>query len=186
VERGPQERPSTDEASLLAASNGLQGTFDHACEEHMTHKHMPKSKGNRWWNQECRQASDALRTALVSGVEEDIKSASANLKQVTRKAKREWGDNIISGGNVWEVAKWRHGRKNSQITALHTSELELTFEPEKMAETFTACFFAKDPGPIPTSFDDDPEPCKMREWNPLTLNELGKYLDDTSDSSAPV
>jgi hypothetical protein len=46
-------------------------------------------------------------------------------------------------------------------------------------------FFAKDPGPIPTSFDDDPEPREMREWNPLTLKELGKYLDDTSDSSAP-
>jgi hypothetical protein len=54
-----------------------------------------------------------------------------------------------------------------------------------MAETFTECFFAKDPGPIPTSFDNNPEPREMREWNPLTLKELGKYLDDTSDSSTP-
>jgi hypothetical protein len=175
----------TDETSLLAASNGLQNAFDRACEEHMSHKHMPKSKGNRWWNQECRQASDTLRTASASGVEEDIKSANANLKRVTKKAKREWADNIVTGGNIWEVARWRNGRKNSQITGICTSESELTFEPEKMAETLAERFFAKDPGPIPTSFNNDPEPRETREWNPLTLKELGKYLDDTSDSSAP-
>jgi hypothetical protein len=177
--------PITDETSLLAALTGLQNAFDRACEEHMSHKRMPKSKGNRWWNQECRQASDALRTASVSGVEEDIKSANANLKWVTKKAKQEWADNIVTGGNVWEVARWRNGRKNSQITGIRTSESELTFEPEKMAETLAERFFAKDPGPIPTAFDNDPEPRETREWNPLTLKELGKYLDDTSDSSAP-
>jgi hypothetical protein len=126
-----------------------------------------------------------LRTASADGVEEDIKVANANLKRVTKKAKREWADDIVTGGNVWEVARWRKGRKHSQITGIRTSESELTFEPGKMAETFAERFFAKDPGPIPTTFEDDPEPQQTREWNPLTLKELGKYLDDTSDSSAP-
>jgi hypothetical protein len=55
--------------------------------------------------------------------------------------------------------KWpggRRGRKNSQITGIRTSESELMFEPEKMAETFAEQFFAKDPGPIPTTFDRRP------------------------------
>jgi hypothetical protein len=181
----PPITPILDATSLHEASNALQGAFDRACEEHMKHKRMPKSKGNRWWTAECRQASDALRQASADGVEEDIKVANANLKRVTKKAKREWADNIIEGGNVWEVARWRKGRKNSQITGIRTSESELTFGPEKMAESFADRFFAKDPGPIPTTFEDDPEPREKREWNPLTLKELGKYLDDTSDSSAP-
>jgi hypothetical protein len=83
----PPITPIIDESSLLAVSNGLQNAFDRVCKEHMTHKCMPKLKGNRWWNQECGQASDALRTASVSRVEEDIKSANSNLKQVTKKAK---------------------------------------------------------------------------------------------------
>jgi hypothetical protein len=94
----PPITPITDDTTLHAASNALQAAFDRACDEHMTHKRMPKSKGNRWWTAECRLASDALRTASADGVEEDIKKANANLKRVTKKAKREWADDIVTGG----------------------------------------------------------------------------------------
>jgi hypothetical protein len=54
-----------------------------------------------------------------------------------------------------------------------------------MAETFAERFFAKDPVQSPPPLTTIQNPVTTREWNPLTLKELGKYLDDTSDSSAP-
>jgi hypothetical protein len=90
VERVPRSStppitPITDVTTLHDASHALQSAFDRACEEHMTHKRMPKSKGNRWWNQECRSASDALRTASADGVEEDIKGPTQTSNASQRK-----------------------------------------------------------------------------------------------------
>jgi hypothetical protein len=87
----PPITPITDATTLHTASNALQAAFDRACDEHMKHKRMPKSKGNRWWTAECRLASDALRTASADGVEEEIKVANANLKRVTKKGQERVG-----------------------------------------------------------------------------------------------
>jgi hypothetical protein len=89
----------------------------------MKHKHIPKSNGNRWWNGECRQATDALRTASADGDEETIKTANANLKRVTRKAKREWAQQhhqqqqCLGGGQVeaWTQSLTDNSTKNVHL-----------------------------------------------------------------------
>jgi hypothetical protein len=68
---------------------------------------------------------------------------------------------------------------------MRTSPSQLTFDDNEIAESLANRFFAKDPGPIQERFPDDPPPRPTRQWNPLTLKELGQYLDDTSDTSAP-
>jgi hypothetical protein len=181
----PPITPISTVTDLHAAARNLQTAFDTACEKHFQHKRMPKAHGHRWWNSGCTEAVDALKQASLGGDEEAIKLANARLRKITKTAKREWADKIIEEGQVWEVAKWRHGRKTSQITAMRTSPSQLTFDNNEISDILADRFFAKDPGPIQDSFPDDPPPRPMREWNPLTLKELGQYLDDTSDTSAP-
>jgi hypothetical protein len=59
-----------------------------------------------------RLASDALRTASADGVEEDIKTANANLKRVTKKAKREWADDIVTKEGT--SGKWPGGGRGGR------------------------------------------------------------------------
>jgi hypothetical protein len=95
-----------------------------------------------------RRQQKPSKRASAGGDEEEIKKANAMLRKVTKTAKREWADNIIEEGQVWEVARWRHGRKQSQITAMRTSTSQLTFDDNKIAESLANRFFAKDLGPI--------------------------------------
>jgi hypothetical protein len=181
----PTITPITTATDLHDAANKLQHAFDTTCEKHFKHKRVPKVYGHKWWNTGCTAAAEALKVASAGGEEEVIKQANTHLRKVTKTAKREWADNIISEGQVWEVARWRHGRKQSQITAICTLSSQLTFDNNEMAEVLAEQFFAKDPGPIQTSFPNNPPPRPTRKWNPLTLKELGQYLEDTSDTSAP-
>jgi hypothetical protein len=114
----PTITPITTPTELHKVAGDLQQAFDIACEKHFQHKQVPKAHGHRWWNTGCTAAAEALKTAAGSGDEEAIKQANAMLRKVTKMAKREWADNIISEGQVWEVARWCHGRKQSQITAM--------------------------------------------------------------------
>jgi hypothetical protein len=110
--------PISTPTELHKAARELQHAFNTACEKHFQHKCIPKAHGHRWWNIGCTAAAEALKSASGSGDEEVIKKANATLRKVTKTAKREWADNIISEGQVWEVARWCHGRKQSQITAM--------------------------------------------------------------------
>ena len=54
-----------------------------------------------------------------------------------------------------------------------------------MATAFASRFFPPDPTPIPAHHDDDPEPTPLREFIPITTDEILTALKDTSNKSAP-
>ena len=80
------------------------------------------------------------------------------LKMVTKKARWEWADKTVTTSNVWDVAKWRHGRKLTSIATLKQPDGELTFEPEEMADILATRFFVQEPGNIDEAQWDDPPP----------------------------
>jgi hypothetical protein len=130
-------------------------------------------------------------TALreLSGPDGDVDEqhkASKHLKHVTQAAKRKWADNKIENGDVWEVAAWRHGRRMGNIHALKRADGQLTFDPTEMAEVLAARFFTRDEGAIePYQHDAPPPPQDTHQFEPLTEDELERYLTDTSNKSAP-
>ena len=85
----------------------------------------------------------------------------------------------------WEVAKWRHSRKNSVITVLKQPDSTLTYDPQEMATTLSQRFFTPDSGIPISSFLDDPPPLPTCPWHPLTDEEIASCLKDTANTSAP-
>ena len=164
------------------AANKLQTAVEKACTELMKRKKPPGPRPQPWWNDSCTKAVQAIQNATN---EEEKHDAAKRLTKVTRLAKRSWADDVVTNDNVWDVAKWRHGRKCSQIVALRTQEGQLTFDTNQMANLLAARFFNKDPGNVQLQQTDDPEPLPTREFRMFTPEELGRGLNQTSNTSAP-
>ena len=108
-----------------------------------------------------------------------------SLRTATKKARRKWADKAVAKGNVRNVAKWRHGRKLSTVSALHTPDDTLTFEPTDMADILARRCFTQDPGDIAIIQPDDPPQRAARSFEPFAKRELFDLVHDTSSSSAP-
>ena len=89
------------------------------------------------------------------------------------------------GGNIWEVAKWRHGQKSSDIAALRNVDGSLTFEPEEMARILAERFFVQDPGDVTVSQCNDPQQTPTCQFKPFMAKELTSLLMNASSNSAP-
>ena len=148
----------------------------------MNRKKPPGPRPQPWWNDACTEAVQAIQSA----VNEDTKrEAAKQLKRAAQSAKRKWADEVVTNGNVWDIAKWRHGRKLSQIAALRTQDGQLTFDTKQMADLLAARFFNNDPGDVQLHQLDDPNPLPTRDFHPFTHEELERCLQDTSNTSAP-
>ena len=163
------------------ATNTLQAAIERVCEEHMGRKKQPGPRPQPWWNDAC---TEAVRAIQCTTNEEDKQAAAKRLSKVTQSAKCSWADDVVTNGNIWDVAKWRHGRKHSQIAALRTQEGQLTFDTDQMADLLATRFFNKDPGNVQLWQTDDPEPLPTREFREFTHEELGCNLNQTSNTSA--
>lgn len=130
----------------------------------------------------CTEAVKAIQS--VANNETKCK-ATKQLKQETQSAKHKWADEIVTNRNVWDITKWWHGHKLSQIAALQTQDGQLTFDTKQMAKLLAAHFFNDDPGDIQLHQADDPEPLPTWDFHPFTHKELGRCLQDTSNTSAP-
>ena len=82
--------------------------------------------------------------------------------------------------NVWDVAKWRHGRRTSNITTLHDSDGSITFNHGRMSDLLGTRFFIDDPSDVQMHQPDDPPPCPSRNFHPYMAKELEEYLKTTS------
>jgi hypothetical protein len=111
--------------------------------------------------------------------------AAKALKTTVRTAKRQWADDYITTANVWEVAAWRHGRRQTRIPALINANGDLTFDHDSMSDIFANRFFARDPGDIPLTFPDDPPARPARPFTPITAEEAHALLSRTSNTSSP-
>jgi hypothetical protein len=170
---------TTDIDSIVDA---IYLAFNNACAATMKRKGTAPGFNARWWTDECKAAAQALRHAEDP---EDIRRLNQQLKQVTRRAKREWANEYITAANVWEVAAWRHGRRSSHIAALRSADGSLSFDHETMAGTLSERFFAEDRGAIPTRFNDDPPPRDARPFHPFGEDELFALLKAAANKSAP-
>jgi hypothetical protein len=72
-------------------------------------------KGSPWWNDKCASLAEALHDATTP---DEKKITSATLRTGIRLAKCAWADRLINDSNLWDVAKWRHGRRVTCIPAL--------------------------------------------------------------------
>lgn len=181
----PLTTPTSPDA-LEQMAMALQTAIHVATEEHFEHKRHPPTRNNAWWNDECSRVTAALRdTGSCGATQEESTSLQKELTRVMRRAKREWADNVVTKGNIWEVAKWRHGRRSSGIAALRDSDDSLTFAPETMARILAEQFFVQDPGEVETSQRDDPPQTPTCSFEPFTSKELTKLLMETTATSAP-
>ena len=131
----PPITPLPSESLIEAFAVDLQSAVYNACEAHMDHKRAPGAHSKTWWTAECTAAAHASRAAADAGQDNATQTTlRQTLKRVTKKAKREWADKAVMEGNVWNVVKWRHGRKLSTISALRDPDGDLTFEPTDMAD----------------------------------------------------
>ena len=167
------------------AAYSLQGAIQHACTSHMTHKKAPGARPNQWWTQECTDAVQAVRTAIAEDDESKRQEAQQTLRKTVKASKRNWADKLVTSGDVWEVAKWRHGRKSSTIAALRNDHGDLTFDHEEVADLLAQRFFTTDPGNVPILQHDDPPPRPTRTFLPITRKEAQSCLDGTANQSAP-
>ena len=175
---------SPDDLEEMAAAT--QAAIHLATEEHFEHKKCPPTRNNAWWNDACSKVAAELREASSRGApQEETTTLRKELTRVTRRAKREWADNVVANGNIWEVAKWRHGRRSSNIAALRDTDNALTFEPETMARILAERFFVQDTRNVDTVQHDDPEQTPTHPFEPFQAKELTRLLMDASSASAP-
>ena len=135
-----------------SAASDLQGAVDAACSMAMRRRRAPGAHAHSWWTNACSLAAQAVRMAGDDDRDEAVRA----LRRATTTAKRTWADREVTSGNVWDVAKWRHGRKSSTIAALREPDGSLTFEPQRMAALLADCFFTQDPGDVVLHQADDP------------------------------
>ena len=178
VLRAPPQSP----AEVDTVIDGLYMALQTASETALKRKGANHARSARWWNPECSAATGKVKSALDR--EEKARALKA-LKVTTRRAKREWADALIQRSDVWEVAKWRHGRRQSGIPAIRLDHGELTYEHEEMAEALSRRFFAEERDPIPLTFPDDPPAHSTRAFHPLTPEEIHDLLCKTANKSAP-
>jgi len=171
-------------AELENAASSLQSAFASACQKHMETKLPQKARGNPWWSKECAAAAKALH-AFPPGDSDERKAAARVLKRTVKKAKREYYDNIVTNGKIWEVAKWRLGRRMSGIPALRLANGALSFDQREISDTLAARFFVEDLDEIEVAQHDDPAPHHTRPLHPILNKEVTPLLWETANDSAP-
>jgi len=180
----PPITPLITIAELENAATALQDAFITSCQQHIETKLPQKARGNPWWNKECAAAANLLRS-FPPGDSEERKNASRALKRVTRKSKREYYDNIVTNSKIWDVAKWRLGRRMSGIPALRLANGSLSFDQKEISDTLSAQFFVEELDKMEISQPDDPTPFPTRPFHPVVAKEIHPLLADCANDSAP-
>jgi hypothetical protein len=152
----PPLLPLSNPTHIDACIEDVYRAFNKACKATMKKVGAAPGFNSRWWNDECKAAAQAMRRGFWMDEEQQV--ANRHLRDMVRKAKREWANEYITTANIWEVASWRHGRRSSHIPALHNEEGCLVYNHEGMASLLSHRFFAEEGEPIPLSFADDPLP----------------------------
>jgi len=180
----PTMTPIRTVAELENAATALQDTFVTSCQQHMETKLPHKQRGNPWWNPDCLAAATLLRS-LPPGGSDERKSASKALRKITCQSKRKYYEDIITNGKIWDVAKWRLGRRMSGIPALRLANGTLSFDQKEIVDTLSTCFFVEELDLIDVAQPDDCPPLPTRALHPVVPKEIHPLLADCANTLAP-
>ena len=148
-----------------------------------THGGHPRHPGALpWWSSSCRDALLTLRTAPSH----DCQHARVALRFTIRDTKRSYFENLLLDPDVdlWRLASWHHGHRESMIHPLRLSDDSLSHDLTEMTQLFWDRFFALDT-PTPTGPLCLPLDPPLLEFPPITADEVRSALSGTSASSAP-
>jgi hypothetical protein len=127
--------PSDAHRSADELNNTLRFTADLLFD-----KRCPNPNGTYpWWNEECRQA-----VAALVGTTGNVRTQKRlHLRKTLRDAKRSFFESLLTDSltPIWDVAKWRHGRRESLIRPILSPSGDLTADFNSMAQIFKARFF---------------------------------------------
>jgi endonuclease/exonuclease/phosphatase (EEP) superfamily protein YafD len=180
--RDIKKTPITDEPSLLHAAQHLLTHIIEVSDSLFPRRSLPSDRDLPWWTWECSLACAALKTCHWR----DRKQLSSALCMTIRNAKREWVDSLADNPDVsiWDMAKWRKGRRLKDIPPIMTSTGP-SQDPALMTETFLSRFFFLD-----THQSEPLSPLTCRSLLPRPLHDVHKdevrsAFRTTSTSSAP-
>ena len=167
----------TDIPSLQRASDDLLLLTKATCDRFFAKRGKTRSKGLAWWNKACQiAASDVSR---AHGPER--RHLSKVLQATIRHAKREWIENLITdpSTSIWDMAKWRHGRRSPWIPPIEGSS-----DPEEMGHSFSSRFFHF-PSPEKPILTLPGQPAPTRPFYAVIKAEVEQALSGTTNKSAP-
>ena len=174
-----QRTPTAEEVEEAATS--FTEDIQRTNEETFRKRRPAHPKASPWWNAACAVATQNLRDALGT-VDKGI--AQARLKGTVRAAKRNWADKYIEEAQLWDVAKWRHGRKLTKVPSLQGPE-GLAHTHEEVANILSQRFFPKTPPDVDTHFPDDPAPHPTRTLMQIDRSFIEPLLQKATSRSAP-
>jgi len=115
--------------------------------------------------------------------------ATRHLRKIISAAKRVWAHDFLhhtTTENLWEVAAWRKGRSIKHIPPILSGPSATPMHnPLEMTEAFRKCFFVTDQPVISPDQPDDPAPLPVRDFVPISEDEIAAALSKTSNKSAP-
>jgi Reverse transcriptase (RNA-dependent DNA polymerase) len=174
-----QHTPTPEEVEEAAAA--LTEDIQCTTEEIFRKRRPAHPKASPWWNAACAVATQNLRDALGTA---DKGIAQARLKCTVRADKRSWADKYIEDAQLWDVAKWRHGRKLSKVPSLQGPE-GLVHSHEEVSNILSQRFFPKTPPAVDTHFPDDPAPHPTRRLTQIDKSFIEPLLRKAASRSAP-
>ena len=177
---GQFQHPPTPE-EIEAAVESLTRDIQQTNEEIFDKRRPPHPRAAPWWNSACAIATQNLRHAQDP---EGKKLAHARLKGTVKTAKRRWADDYIEKAQLWEVAKWRHGRKLSKVPSLQ-GPAGLVHSHEEVANILSTRFFPKTLPEVTSHFTDDPAPLPPRTLTGIDRSFIEPLLYKASSHSAP-
>ena len=175
----PLQPPTSD--TVEEAAEVLMEDIQRTNQEVLSKRHPPHPRAAPWWNVDCASATQTLCDTTEP---EQRKVAHARLKGTVRAAKRTWADDYIRKAQLWEVAKWRHGRKLTKVPSLQGAE-GLVHTHEEVSSILSRRFFPQDPPIVDPSFADDPDPLPTRTLGQVDEEFIEPLIKKAAKHSAP-
>ena len=174
-----QHPPTPDEVEDAAAA--LTQDIQRTNRKVLSKRRPPHARSSPWWTADCATATQSLRDARDP---EERKVAHGRLKGTVRAAKQTWADEYIRKASLWEVAKWRHGRKLSKVPSLQGTE-GLAHTHEEVSGILSRRFFPQNPPTVDPLFADDPDPRPARPLMQIDEAFIDPLIQKASKRSAP-
>ena len=166
----------TDIPSLTRASDDLIKLTHATCDKFFSKKKPKRNKGLAWWNESCSIA--ATDVSRAHGPEQ--RRRSSVLHATIRHAKRDWIEKLITDPHttIWDMAKWRHGRRSPWIPPINGSS-----DTTEMGAAFEQRFFHF-PSPDKPTLTLPGQRSPKRPFYKVTNDKVSNALKHTSNKSA--